>query len=184
MPGGAPTVELDLTTGYSTQDIFTAPGQLRFFGELNPSLRYFLEGTWASISDPRTDAFGAAYPYRDGFFAMETYIEKNFKIGRYLGATRLGRFRTPFGIYGRGDHAYTGFLRAPLIRYGYAFALSNNWLEGGAYFSFGTPQLQLEGSLGIPQDPVQKRREGLDSVLRLQTYQGPFILGASYVRTR
>ena len=179
-----PTVEVDLTTGASTQGVLAAASQLRLFGELDSSTRYFLEGAWAASTGPLTDAFGAAYPYEDGFYWMESYLEKSFRVGRYQGAARVGRYRTPFGIYGRGDHAYSGFLRAPLIRYGESYALSNNWLEGGADILFGTPHLQLEASFGVPQDPLNRRREGLDTVVRLQAYQGPFILGASYLDTQ
>jgi hypothetical protein len=179
-----PAVELDLTAGYSTQDVLAAAGQLRLFGELGAGTRYFLEGAWAASAGRQTDAFGAAYPYDDGFYLMETYLEKSFRKGPYLGGVRLGRYRTPFGIYGRSEYAYNGFLRAPLIRYGDSYSLSNNWLEGGGSFFVGTPRLQLEASFGTPQDPLDRRRKGLDTVVRLQGYEGPFIVGASYIQTQ
>ena len=58
----------------------------------------------------------------------------NARSGRAAGLVgiRAGRFRTPFGISTRSDHAYTGFMRAPMIRYDDYFALSNNFLEHGA----------------------------------------------------
>ena len=104
---------------------------------------------------------------------MEVFAEKTITGRRLLVGTRLGRYRTPFGISNRSDHGYTGFLRAPLIRYGGYWALSNNFLETGASVVAGTPRLQAEVSLGIPQDEdVQRRRRGFDRVVRLQTAVG------------
>jgi hypothetical protein len=116
---------------------------------------------------------------------MEVFAEKTITGPHFLVGTRLGRYRTPFGIYNRSDHGYTGFLRAPLIRYGGYWALSNNFLETGASVVAGTPRLQAEVSLGIPQDEdVQRRRRGFDRVARLQTSAGPLIVGGSYIRTQ
>ncbi len=116
---------------------------------------------------------------------METYVEKTFHPTGALFGIRLGRYRTPFGISGRGDHAYSGFLRAPLIRYGGDFALSNTFLEGGADILVGRPTLSLEASIGVPQDEGDaQRRHGVDEVVRVQGYTHGFILGASYLRTR
>ena len=81
------------------------------------------------------------------------FVEKTITGQRVRSwGTRLGRYRTPFGIYNRSDHAYTGFLRAPLIRYGGYWALSNNFLETGASVVAGTLARFGEVSLGIPQD--------------------------------
>ena len=45
--------------------------------------------------------------------------------------------------------------------------MSNNFLETGASVVAGTPRLQAEVSLGIPQDEdVQRRRRGFDRVVR------------------
>ncbi|MGV3723174.1 MAG: hypothetical protein ACO1SX_19915, partial [Actinomycetota bacterium] len=64
--GTAPTIELDLTAWYSTQDTLAAASQLRIFGESEHGLRYYLEGAWAAQSGVHSDAFGAGYPYEDG----------------------------------------------------------------------------------------------------------------------
>lgn len=181
--GTSPTVELDLSAGYSTEDTLASATQLRVFGESDSGLRYFLEGAWAAQSGTQSDAFGAGYPYQDGFYWMETYLEKRFRAGGLPGGVRVGRFRTPFGIYGRSEHAYSGFLRAPLIRYADAFALSSYWLEGGAHLVIGKPALQIEASIGAPQEPLLRRREGVDAVVRVQGYHGPVVVGVSYIHT-
>jgi hypothetical protein len=147
-------------------------------------LRFYLEAAWAALSVDESDAFAAAYPYDRQFRVIETYAERVFRPGRYLAGIRMGRYRTPFGIYNRSDHAYSGFQRAPLIRYDDNFVLSNNFLEGGADFIAGTPRLYVETSLGLPQDVgEEKRRRGFDGVVRLQGYYGPWIIGASHLRT-
>ena len=70
----------------------------------------------------------------------------------HLLGVRGGRYRTPFGLSLRGDHAYYGFTRAPLIRYGEDFALSNTFMEGGVNVIAGSPRLYAETSLGVPLD--------------------------------
>ena len=81
---------------------------------------------------------------------------------------RAGRFRMPFGIYSRSDHGYSGFLRPPLIRYDGYFGVSNNWLEDGAMFTAGVPQLFVEASVSRPHDVgFAIRREGLDASIRV-----------------
>jgi len=183
--GTGPTIELDLTAGYSTQDVLAAASQLRIFGESESGLRYYLEGAWAEQAGlDHSDAFGAGYPYEPGFYWMESYLEKRFQASGLPGGVRVGRFRTPFGIYGRSDHAYSGFLRAPLVRYADEYAISSYWLEGGAHVYLGKPALQLEASLGVPQEPLLRRREGLDATVRLQGYHGPMIVGVSYINTK
>src|SRR6185503_8208256 len=95
-----------------------------------------------------------------------------------------GRYRTPFGISSGSEHGYTGFLRAPLIRYEGYFAISNNFLEHGITIVAGVPRLTVEGSLGAPADVgAAPRRRGVDAVVRVQHHSGPFIVGASVVRT-
>jgi hypothetical protein len=186
-PAGAQSIftEVDVTVGHSTEDVQAAATQLRVFGEAPKKWRLFAEGTWADVWGPTSDAFGAAYPYNNRFRPMEVFVEKTMTGERFLVGTRVGRYRTPFGIYNRSDHGYTGFLRAPLIRYGGYWALSNNFLETGASVVAGTPRLQAEVSLGIPQDEdVQSRRRGLDRVARLQTSVGPLIVGGSYINTQ
>ena len=75
---------------------------------------------------------------------------------------------------------YTGFVRAPLIRYGQDFALSNTWLEHGVDIVAGSPRLFLESSLGVPGDEGGlRRRRGLDRSIRVQGYYKALIVGAS-----
>jgi hypothetical protein len=158
---------------------------VRAFGDLKAGVRFYLEGAWAGHSDKETDAFAAAYPYSRHLEVIETYGERLFTPRKSLLGIRAGRYRTPFGISGRSDHAYSGFLRAPLIRYDDNFALSSTFLEHGADVIAGVPQLYVETSLGVPADVGDvKRRAGFDSVVRVQGYHGPWILGISHVRTQ
>ena len=177
--------EVDVTVGHSTEDVQAAGTQVRAFGEGPKKWRLFAEASWADVWGPTSDAFGAAYPYNNKFRLMEAFVERTMTGRRMILGTRLGRYRTPFGIYNRSDHAYTGFLRAPLIRYGGYWALSNNFLETGASVVGGIPQLQAEVSLGMPQDEdIQRRRRGFDRVARLQSTFGALIVGGSYILTQ
>lgn len=181
------TVEADLTSGYSSNEVGALATQLRAFGEIPLGLRVFTEAAWAARSetDERTDAFGAAYPYGNRVQLIEAYAERLFRPGPALVGFRVGRYRTPFGIYNRGDYAYAGLLRAPLMRYDGYFALSNNFLEHGAELIAGVPQLYVETSIGTPADVGDsRRRSGVDSVTRLQGYSGPWIVGVSRITTR
>ncbi|MEO8256263.1 MAG: hypothetical protein ABI868_02855 [Acidobacteriota bacterium] len=183
--GQSLTAEADVTAGHSTDDISSLATQLRAFGDLKAGVRFYLESAWARRSDKESDAFAAAYPYGGHFDVIETYGERLFTPGRGLVGIRAGRYRTPFGIAGRSDHAYAGFLRPPLIRYDDYFALSNTFLEHGADVIAGLPQLYVEASLGAPADVGDaKRRHGLDSVVRLQAYHGPLIVGLSRIWTQ
>lgn len=180
-------VELALTAGASTDSVEALASQLRIFGEPRENLRFFIEGAWATRSKGErvSDAFGAAYPYDRRVRPIEAYGEALRHGERFFLGVRGGQYRTPFGIYGRGDHAYTGFLRPPLIRYDNYFALSNHFLEGGVNVSAGTPRLHGEVSLGAPRDVgAGVRQSGLNRVARLEGYHGPLILGVSYVRSR
>ncbi len=180
-------VEVALTGGASTESIGAIATQLRVFGEPREHLRFFVEAAWATRSDSQSssDAFGAAYPYDKRVRVIEAYGEALRQGERLLLGLRAGQYRTPFGIYGRSDHAYTGFLRAPLIRYDDYFALSNNFLEAGANLVAGTPRFHGELSVGAPQDVgTGVRQSGLNQVVRLQAYHGPVILGASYIHSR
>jgi hypothetical protein len=180
----AASAELSIAGGASTQKVEAAATQIRLFGEVAPDFRFYIEGAWASRSGAASDAFGAAYPYDKRVRAIEVYGEKIFRGETLLAGVRAGRYRTPFGIYGRSDHAYSGFLRAPLIRYDGHWALSNNYLEGGVDLFAGRPGLQVETSLGIPQDVgTAVRRRGLDRVVRVQGYRGAFIAGVSHARS-
>ena len=188
-PAGAQTltVEADVTAGYSNdaiEDVGAASTQIRTFGDLKGGIRFFVEGSWADRNESTSDAFGAAYPYTGQLTLMEAYGERLFRPGRAMIGIKGGRYRTPFGIYNRGDYAYSGLSRAPLIRYEGYFALANTFLEQGASVMAGVPQLTIETSLGAPSDVgAMKRASGVDTVTRLQGYYGPVIAGVSYIRT-
>jgi hypothetical protein len=180
--------EVDMTAGYSTEDVSAVATQIRAFGEVR-GIRFFSEAAWGARyfteSRPKsaTDVFGAAYPYENRAQLIEAYGERTFTPGRGLVGLRAGRFRTPFGIYNRSDHAYSGFLRAPMIRYDDYYALSNNFLEQGADLIVGTPQAFIEASIGAPADVgVVHRRSGVDTVIRGQAYYRSVIVGASHYR--
>jgi hypothetical protein len=176
--------EVSVTTGGTTESVKAGATQGRVFGE-TPWLRYYVEGAWARIAGPESDAFGAAYPYEGGITPMEMYVEKVFKGERFLGGVRGGRFRTPFGIYATSDYAYNGFLRAPMIRYENCWALSNTFLEHGVNVVAGTSWLQMEATAGKPADVGDAiRRDGVDSVFRVQGYHAGLVVGASHLRTQ
>lgn len=184
--GQSLTPEAAITVGKSSEGaISVIATQLRAFGEVKPGIfRYYVEGAWARSSDDDSDAFGAAYPYTNRFEIIEAYGEQMFRPGNAIVGLRAGRYRSPFGIYNASDHAYTGFTRAPLIRYGGYFALSNNYLEHGADLIVGVPRLTIETSLGVPGDVgTAIRRPGLDTVVRVQGQIGPAMLGVSRIRT-
>jgi hypothetical protein len=177
--------EAVVAAGHSTQaDTSAASTQVRLFGDVTPALRFFAEGTWARTSEPEVDAFGTAYPYRNRGQVMEAYAEWVVSSGGRVLGLKGGRYRMPFGISSGSDHGYTGFLRAPLIRYDGYFAISNNFLEHGVTVVAGAPRLTVEGSLGAPADVgAAERRSGVDAVVRVQHHTGSFIVGASFVRT-
>jgi hypothetical protein len=179
------TTEIDLTTGYSSEhNVKAVAAQMRFFGEMTSGIRFNVEGTWARRSEEGTDAFGAAYPYGDRVQLSEAYAERTFQRGPGLLGVRVGQYRTPFGISGRSDYAYGGFLRAPLLRYDGYWALTNDFLERGVNLIVGTPRLSVEASLGSPGDiGATKRRPGLDGVVRFQGYHRNLVLGVSHINT-
>jgi hypothetical protein len=179
------SAEADVTAGYSTDEVAAVATQLRAFGDVKGGIRYFLETAWARRTDKDTDAFAAAYPYGGHLEVIETFGERLFTPRKGLVGIRAGRYRTPFGIAGRSDHAYSGFLRAPLVRYDDNFALSNTFLEHGADLMVGVPQLYVETSLGVPADVGDvRRRSGFDRVVRAQGYYASWIVGVSYIRTQ
>jgi hypothetical protein len=179
------STEADMTVGTSTEDVRAAGTQVRLFGTLPQDWRFYTEATWAETWGEKSDAFGSAYPYDHRVRPMELYAEKTETTPHSLWGTRVGRYRAPFGLYARSDHAYTGFLRAPLIRYGGYWALSNNFLETGASAVAGTPRVFGEVSFGIPQDEdALHRARGLDRVGRVQASVGDVIVGASYIHTQ
>jgi hypothetical protein len=193
------SAELDLTGGYSGEEIKAAASQLRLFGEAPAQIQFFAEAAWGQrwagdapvvggtligVDPMGSDVFGAAYPYSRRVELMEIYAERYLKTHPFLFGLRAGRFRTPFGIHARGDYGYTGFIRPPLIRYDGYFGLSNNWLENGATFTAGIPALFVEASLSRPHDVGSShRREGTDGSIRVQGYRGPLIVGMSHARS-
>ena len=179
------TAEAAVSTGVSTEEkISAAAVQLRAFGDVKAGIRFFTEAAWATRSDDDSDAFGAAYPYAKRVQVIEAYGERLFRPKNAVLSVRAGRYRTPFGISNGSDHGYTGFLRAPLIRYDGYFALSNNFLEHGADLVAGVPRLTVEASVGRPADVGSAvRRSGVDTVIRIQSFVGPFIAGVSHIQT-
>jgi hypothetical protein len=191
--------EVDVTTGYSGEDIRAAAMQLRISGEAPAKVQFFAEAAWGdrwaggspvigealSGVDPMgSDVFGATYPYGGRVRLMEFWAERYFNPRGVMLGVRGGRFRMPFGIYNRSDYGYTGFLRPPLIRYDGYFGVSNNWLEDGAMFVAGLPQLFVEASVSRPHDVgFAVRREGVDASIRAQGYRGQFIVGVSHARS-
>jgi hypothetical protein len=181
------TTEVAVTAGGSTQDVNAQAMQVRVFGATRSDWRVFLEGAFGRTAGASSDAFGAAYPYDRRVRAMETYLEKTFRPNGAIVGVRAGRYRVPFGISGGSDYSYSGFLRAPLVRYGSNWALSNTFLEAGADVLVGMPSFDVETSLGRPHDqsPIGERRPaGLDVVLHGQAYYGSAIIGVSTLRTR
>jgi hypothetical protein len=126
--------EVSVTAGASTDNVVAGATQGRVFGD-TPWFRFFTEGTWAKFTageeGEESEAFGSAYPYEGPPRVMDAYAEKLVERGRWVGSVRAGRFRTPFGISDASDYAYSGFLRAPLIRYEGYWALSNMFFEHG-----------------------------------------------------
>jgi hypothetical protein len=179
------TAEAAVSVGVSTEDHATAAAtQVRVFGDAEAGIRYYAEASWARTSAVESDAFGAAYPYGNRLQVVEAYGERMFRPRDALVSIRAGRFRTPFGISSGSDHAYSGFTRAPLVRYDGYFALSNNFLEHGADVMVGVPRLSFEAGVGRPADiGTAVRRDGTDTMVRLQSYAGPLILGVSHIRT-
>lgn len=179
------STEADLTIGATTEAVSAASSQLRVFGDLGAGWRVYGDGTWTTTRGPESDSFGAAYPYEPRPRLMELHVEKTAIAGRRLLGVRAGRYRTPFGMHARSDHGYGGFLRAPLIRYSPYWAVSNNYLETGASVVAGTTWLSAEGSLGTASDQDDYARPGgLNAVARVQASHGPWIAGASHIRSR
>lgn len=188
-PGAAQTIVVEGThsAGVSSEDVTALGTQVRVFGDAGETLRglrFQLEGTWGWRSGDEGDFFGTAYPYGGEVDLMEAYAEYVVEQRGWVRAVKGGRYRTPFGIYAASDHGYLGFLRAPLIRYGEYYALSNHYLEHGASLVVGTPRLTVEGSIGAPGDVGQAiRRPGASAVARGQAALGAWIVGASYIDT-
>jgi hypothetical protein len=178
------TAEAAVVGGFSTDNLAAEAVQLRAFGDLAGGVRYFGELAWARSSKTDNDGFAAAYPYGNRLEVIEAYAERIFRPAGALLSVRGGRFRPPFGIYNASDHAYTGFLRPPLVRYNEFSGVSNHFLEHGADVTVGVPWLTVESALGAPADVGDEvRKPGLDSVTRVQAYYGSLIAGVSHIRT-
>ncbi len=178
------TTEATVTTGVSTDDVIVAATQVRAFGEYR-GWRFYSDTSFAVRGESKSDAFGAAYPYAPKASLLELKVEKTYVQGQRLLGIRMGRYRTPFGIHSGSDQGYVGFLRAPLIRNSYYWALSNNYLETGASILAGTTWLSAEASAGVANDQDELYRPGgVNTVVRVQGSGGPLIVGASYIRTR
>ncbi len=177
-------VEAQQTLGTSSEEISGGATQLRVLAEPWRGLRVDVEAAWGTRSRDGSDVFGTAYPYGDGVEIIDAYVEFVRPEARGLRAVKAGRYRAPFGIWSAGDHAYFGFLRPPLIRYGGYYALSNGYLEHGLSLTVGVPRASIEGSVGAPADVgVARRRAGTDAVLRAETSVGGLVVGASYLDT-
>jgi hypothetical protein len=178
------TAEATFTGGASTDTVAVGASQVRTFGELR-GWRFYGDASFATRNKSESDAFGAAYPYEPRASLLELKLERTEIKGQRLLGLRIGRYRTPFGIYSGSDQGYVGFSRAPLMRNSYYWALSNNYLETGGSVIAGTTWLSAEASAGIASDQDEFARPGgLNSVIRVQAAGGPLIIGASYIRTR
>lgn len=178
------TTEADITAATSTQDVKAAATQMRAFGDLR-GWRFYGDGSWAITQGQKSDAFGASYPYEPKFHPMELKIERIIIKDQRLLGVRAGRYRTPFGMYSGSDQGYIGFLRAPLMRNSYYWALSNNYLETGASVTAGTTWLSTEVSTSVASDEdAFARPGGVNNVVRVQGAGGGWIAGVSYIRTR
>jgi hypothetical protein len=185
--GQTTAVEVGQSVGISTEGIAGAGTQVRVLGEAVPGLRFQLEGAWgvrSSEGESESDVFGTAYPYDGGVQVIEAYGEYFFAPRRWMRSLKAGRYRTPFGISAASDHAYIGFLRPPLIRYGEYYALSSGYLEHGLDVVVGVPRLSVELSVGAPGDVGDAiRRSGVDTVVRAEGAAGALIVGVSFIDT-
>lgn len=178
------TAEADVTAGASTENVRSGSTQARLFGATASDWRFLTELSVGGTAGHQSDAFSAAYPYDRRVRAMELFVEKTFHQGNYIAGFRAGRYRTPFGIYTRGEYGYSGFVRPPLIRYGQKFALSNTSLEAGVNLVAGVPQLYGEASFGAPSDEGElHRHDGLDTTIRVQGYYKGLVVGASHLHS-
>lgn len=186
LPAQAQTAAIELvqSAGASSEGIAAAGTQVRASGEAVRGLRLSAELAWGTRSRDGSDVFGTAYPYDRALRPVEIWADYAPEPGTGVRAIRAGRYRTPFGMAAASDHAYLGFLRPPLIRYGGYYALSNGYLEHGLDVVAGAPRLSLEASVGRPSDVgTARRRPGWTTVLRAQGAAGPLVIGASVIDT-
>ena len=141
--GQTGAVEVVQSAGVSSESIGGVGVQVRGLFQPADRFRLYLEAAWGDRSGSGSDVFGTAYPYGGKVDAVETYGEVTVQA-RGLRFLKAGRYRTPFGLANASDHAYMGFLRPPLIRYGGYFALSSGYLEEGADVVVGAPHLSAQ----------------------------------------
>ena len=185
-PAGGQTlaVQAQQSVGTSSESITAGATQVRLLSDLGRGLHVDVEGAWGVRSHSGSDVFGTAYPYDSQVQIIEAFAEVVRPEARGLRAVKGGRYRTPFGIWSAGDHAYFGFLRPPLIRYGGYYALSSGYLEHGLAVTLGVPRASIETSVGTPADVgTARRRGGVDAVMRGQFAHGPVVVGVSYLNT-
>src|SRR5579885_2523683 len=96
------SVETDVTAGATTENIAAGATIMRAFGDIH-GWNYYGDASWAVRRGPESDAFGAAYPYEPKARLLELKLEKTEVKGERLLGVRLGRYRTPFGIYSGSD---------------------------------------------------------------------------------
>ena len=183
--GQTVAVQAQQSLGTSSESITAGATQVRLLGDLGRGLRVDVEGAWGGRSGEGSDVFGTAYPYGGQVQFIEAYAEVARPEARGVRAVKAGRYRTPFGIWSAGDHAYFGFLRPPLIRYGGYYALSSGYLEHGVAVTLGGPQPAVETSVGRPAD-VGTARGGAAASIRwcaASSPHGPVVVGASYLNT-
>lgn len=179
-------VQVTQSGGVSSESIVAAGTQVRALAEPVRNLRLNAEVAWGdrSTESASTDAFGTAYPYDGKVRVMEAWAEYGRPLARGLRVIKAGRYRTPFGISAASDHAYIGFLRPPLIRYGGYWALSNGYFEHGVDVVVGVPRASLEVSVGRPSDVGNAiRLDGIDTVVRAEGVVQTLVVGASYLNT-
>jgi hypothetical protein len=177
-------VEVQQSVGASSEAIQAAGTQARAIGEALAGLRFVVEGAWGVRSTDDSDVFSTAYPYSGELDVIEAYAEYLVSSVPGVQSVKGGRYRTPFGISSASEHAYLGFLRSPLIRYGEYYALSSGYLEHGVGVVVGVPRASVELSVGVPADVGEAiRRSGVDTVVRAQAAAGTLIVGASFIDT-
>lgn len=181
----AQTAVVDVTqsAGASTERISSAGVQVRALAEPVRGLRLSVESAWGDRRGPESDVFGTAYPYDGAVQIIEAYAEW-VRRGDGVRAVRAGRYRTPFGMASASDHAYLGFLRPPLIRYGSYYALSTGYLEHGVDALAGVGPVSIEGSIGRPGDVGDAlRRDGVTRVGRAELAGRGLVVGVSAIDT-
>lgn len=182
--GQAVILEVQQNGGATSESSSVASTQLRVFGEPLRNLRFKAEGSFGRQFGEESDLLGTAFPYGGETNVIEAYVEYSFSGRHLLRSVRGGRYRTPFGISSAGEHAYIGFTRPPLVRYGEYYALSSGYLEHGLDVVAGLPNLSVELSVGRPADVGEAiRRPATDTVVRVEMSRGSLIVGASRIDT-